>query len=403
MKKKVIIFEPADVSNFGPLVMLRHVADLTFGIYSNFIRAQKLLPDVELGLWGRPNLQHVYAETHPDTNINEKAGPAYFLHGGVPAWHYPALIEQLGEEAKALTWSGEIIAAYLSDVSTPNNYFFTHLKEIPHEDVSDRFSEIPQFFWELGALREPALAADLPLWLTENKVDNDFDPLMPMAQPEQVHIYAEAQVSTGAYLDATMGPIIIDAGVVVPPFVTLRGPLYLGRHTQLKDGTAIRGSIIGNDCRIGGEVANSIFMPYSNKGHAGFVGNALIGSWVNLGAGTITSNLKNNYGHIRVHWNGSEWNTRQQFLGATLGDHTKTAIGTTLNTGTVSGIFVNHFQDGLSDKFLPSFSWGNSRYEINKALQTATVVMQRRNQELTHALEALLRDIWQHPDTVFRW
>lgn len=402
MGKKVIIYEPNDVSGYGPLGMLRHLADIPYGIYSNWERARRVLPEVDLRLWGRPLLQHVNADEHPDTSINEKTEAAYYLHGAVPAWHYPKLLDRL-DTVKALVWSGEVIAARLEEAIQPTPYFFTHLKELPHEDVSSEMDDIPHHFWSFLDLRQQALEFDVKFWLAENATDSDFDPLLPMSHPEWIHIHPDADVSTGAFLNATAGPIVVDAGVLVPPFVTLRGPLYLGPATQVKDGSSLRGSIIGANCRIGGEVANSIFLPFVNKGHAGFVGSSMIGSWVNLGAQTTTSNLKNNYGSIRVRWGGEEQNTHLQFLGATLGDHTKTAIGSLLNTGFVTGIFVNHFQNGLSDKFVPSFTWGNGRYEINKAIQTASQVMQRRNQEVSHAMEALIRDIWQHPETAFRW
>ena len=402
MHQTVVIFEPSDVSNFGPLVMLRHLADLPYGIYSNWERAKLVLPDKDVRIWGRPLLQYVNAETHPDTSINEKCESGYFLHAGVPAWHYPKLLELL-VNVKALTFAGEIIAARTDSPVTCEPAFFGSLKALPTTEVDEFFSDIPRYYWEVNDLREAALEFDLTLWTRENTEDQDFDPLLPMNVPNAIHIHHTAMASDGAFFDAGNGPIVVDANVKIPPFVTLRGPLYLGKNTEVKDGAAIRGSIIGADCRVGGEIANSIFFPFTNKGHSGFVGNSIIGSWVNLGAGTITSNLKNNYSSIRVQWGGREFDTRKQFLGATLGDHTKTAIGTMLNTGTTTGIFVNEFQIGLSAKVSPSFTWGNNRYEINKAIQTASEVMRRRDQELTHAMEALIRDIWQKPETTLRW
>lgn len=402
MDKTVIIFEPLDVSNFGPLVMLRHLADLPYGIYSNWQRAKLVLPDEDVRLWGRPLLQHVNCETHPDTSINEKCESAFFLHAAIPAWHYPKLLEML-TDVRSLTVADQVIAARIETPVACETGFFSLLKSLPATAVDDFFTDIPSFFWELIDLRATALEFDLAFWLAANVKMQDFDPLLPMQVPHQIHIHHAANVSDAAYFDASDGPIVVDSNVTIPPFVTLRGPLYLGKNTVVKDSAAIRGTVIGADCRVGGEIANSIFFPYANKSHAGFVGNSIIGSWVNLGAGTITSNLKNNYGSIRVQWGGREYDTGQRFLGATLGDHTKTAIGTTLNTGTTTGIFVNEFQNGFSAKSLPAFTWGNNRYEINKALQTAAEVMRRRDQELTHAMEALIRDIWQKPDTILRW
>ncbi len=178
----------------------------------------------------------------------------------------------------------------------------------------------------------------------------------------------------------------------------LRGPVVVGEGTTVKMASRIYGgSTIGPVCKVGGEVSNCIFHSYSNKAHDGFTGNSLFGQWVNLGADTNTSNLKNNYSTVRM----ANWVTRKeeetgvQFLGTVMADHSKTAINTMLNTGTMCGVSSNIFMGGFPPKFIPSFSWvGSSEfgvYKFDKAIEAMKAMMKRRNVELTEAYQKMMR------------
>ena len=164
----------------------------------------------------------------------------------------------------------------------------------------------------------------------------------------------------------------------------IRGPFYLGKHSAVKMGAKIYGAArIGNHCKVGGEVNNSIFMDYSNKAHDGFLGNSVLGEWCNLGADTNNSNLKNNYAIVKL-WSykkNSFVSTGQQFCGLFMGDHSKAGINTMFNTGTVVGVGANIFGPGFPRNFIPSFSWGGNHgfttFEINKALETARIMMSK--------------------------
>ena len=197
------------------------------------------------------------------------------------------------------------------------------------------------------------------------------------------------------------------------------GPVYIGKNAQVMEGRLIKGGFaacegsivkmgakiygpttIGPHCRLGGEVSNSVMLANSNKGHDGFLGNSVIGEWCNLGADTNTSNLKNNYLPVRI-WSyvsqGFE-DTGLQFCGLIMGDHSKAGINTMFNTGTVVGVASNIFGDGFPRNFIPSFSWGGAAgfttHQLNKAIETAKIVMSRRNQEFTEQDRKILEHIF---------
>jgi UDP-N-acetylglucosamine diphosphorylase/glucosamine-1-phosphate N-acetyltransferase len=156
---------------------------------------------------------------------------------------------------------------------------------------------------------------------------------------------------------------------------------------------------IGDVCKVGGEVEDAIIMSYSNKQHDGFIGHAYLGSWINLGADTNCSDLRNNYGFVKSYVQGELINTKTQFLGLIMGDHSKSGINTMFNTGSVVGVSCNIYGSGFPNKNIPSFTWGGKddlqTYEIEKCLDTAKVVMARRKIEFTKSDEALLRKIFE--------
>ena len=182
----------------------------------------------------------------------------------------------------------------------------------------------------------------------------------------------------------------------------IRGPFALCEGSILKMGAKIYGpTTIGPNCKIGGEINNSIIFGYSNKAHDGFLGNSVIGEWCNLGADTNTSNLKNNYGEVDIwsHALHSNIKTGLQFCGLIMADHAKTGINTMMNTGTVIGVNANVFGAGFPPKFIPSFSWGGAEglteYSIEKALEVAARVYQRRNLIFNIADQKILTEIFK--------
>ena len=228
---------------------------------------------------------------------------------------------------------------------------------------------------------------------------------IPDEPPAHVSVLGEHRlaVARGAYLephvvaDTTNGDVIIMDGARIAAFTRLAGPCVIGPHT-IVNGGRISGCSIGTHSRACGEMSVVIVNGYANKGHDGFIGHSVIGRWANLGAGTTTSNLKNNYGHVRMRDTRGEHDTGMQYLGSLIGDHAKTAIGTRLMTGTIVGAGANVFGDRSPDKLVPPFAWGDrppfERHALEKFLETAAHVMSRRDTELTTGMRDALTEAW---------
>ena len=217
---------------------------------------------------------------------------------------------------------------------------------------------------------------------------------------ENIFIEEDAQVLVST-LNGSTGPIYIGKNALVMEGCMIRGPFALGDNAQLKMGTKIYGATtVGNYCKVGGEVNNSIFMANSNKAHDGYIGNAVIGQWCNLGADTNCSNLKNNYSNIKVfdYLEQNYIDTGLQFCGLTMGDHSKCAINTQFNTGTVVGVAANIFTQGFPPKHIPSFTWGQPGngevFRIEDAVELAQRVYQRRGLNFDTDEAAILKHVF---------
>jgi UDP-N-acetylglucosamine diphosphorylase / glucose-1-phosphate thymidylyltransferase / UDP-N-acetylgalactosamine diphosphorylase / glucosamine-1-phosphate N-acetyltransferase / galactosamine-1-phosphate N-acetyltransferase len=192
------------------------------------------------------------------------------------------------------------------------------------------------------------------------------------------------------------GPIWIGPHTDIEPHTYLEGPLYIGEHCRIKAGTRIyNGTTIGLQSRVAGEISSSVLQPYVNKQHDGFLGNSILGSWVNLGADTRTSNLRNDYGFVKVKVGGKLVESGERYIGVLCGDHTKTGINTMFNTGTVVGVAANVYGADYPPRFIPSFSWGGLSHmnpgDLERTLETARIAVSRRDCELSSAEEELLR------------
>lgn len=205
-----------------------------------------------------------------------------------------------------------------------------------------------------------------------------------------------AAVEPGVVFDTTLGAIVLESGVDVKAGTRLEGPLWAGANARLLGGP-IRGSAIGPHSVVRGEMTACVLLGYANKAHDGFVGHSVLGRWVNLGAGTITSNLKNTYGAVRLEVAGTTIETGLQFLGSLVGDHAKTAIGTLLGTGTVVGTGASVFDAVRPPKHVPAFAWGGSsgaRMTKDGFLRIAERVLPRRDVAVDAATRAFLERLY---------
>ena len=254
--------------------------------------------------------------------------------------------------------------------------------------------------WEIFSLNGQAIESDFK-WVTKNRKSQPISSTNNLLGKENIFIEEGASLEF-ATLNATTGPIYIGKDSEIMEGSLVRGPFVLCEHSALKLGAKIYGpTTIGPHCKIGGEVNNSVIFGYSNKAHDGFLGNSVIGEWCNLGADTNNSNLKNNYAEVRL-WNYETEKfikTGLQFCGLFMGDHSKCAINTMFNTGTVVGVSVNIFGEGFPRNFVPSFSWGGAHgfsvYSIDKAFEVAEKVMDRRGLKFTDIDRSILTRIFE--------
>lgn len=258
------------------------------------------------------------------------------------------------------------------------------LEKIKLKTTEVKEATIIKYIWELFQYNPKQIMTDFNI-LTGGRgsIQGKVYEGVHLLNPSQIHIGKGTIVKPGCVLDAEDGPIYIDNDVTVQPCAVIEGPNFTGRKSIIRIGAKIRtGTSIGEVSRVGGEVEDSIIQSYSNKQHDGFLGHGYIGSWCNLGAGTNNSDLKNNYGNVKVYVEGKLMDSGSMFVGLTMGDHSKSGIGTTFNTGTVVGIMCNIFGEGLPPKYVPSFSWGGAKgmvdYKLDKALEVAEKVMGRR-------------------------
>ncbi len=261
--------------------------------------------------------------------------------------------------------------------------------------TSSNFLEVSRL-WNIYMLNDRAIREDFTL-LTKGRKSK------PLSKTNKVlgakNVFVEAGVKAECcIINATTGPVYLGKDSELMEGSVIRGPFSLGEHSTLKISTKIYGpTTIGPHCKVGGEVNNSVIFGYSNKAHDGFLGNSVIGEWVNIGADSNNSNLKNNYAEVKL-WSYAEekfLNTGTIFCGLMMGDHSKCGINTMFNTGTVVGVSANIFGSGFPRNFIPSFSWGGAAgfttFRLKDAYEVAERVMERRNLKLSEEDKAILK------------
>ncbi|MBK8982987.1 MAG: hypothetical protein IPM38_11835 [Ignavibacteria bacterium] len=412
---EVIIFEDNKSENLFPLNMLRASFDIKCGTGSIKDRIVKILNGKhEVSLLCRETISGLMKEINKEKVNQLPKDDALFLNGRVVFGK--DLLNKIIKEKKKdhiYSYKDELISAYLSPDKTKifKNFFDeAGSKNLNFKDYfcSNKFteSEIPES-GDISVLKYPwdaikyflqgGLSSDLELYFQTDKNLKKAYKSECFINSKNILISPKTKIYPDIVLDASEGKIVIEENCAIEPFCFIKGPVFIGRNTLVKSGTRIYGPCsIGKNSKVAGEIAESIFHSYVNKQHDGFAGHSYICPFVNLGADTVTSDLKNNYSKIRMKKGETETDTGMQFLGSILGDHTKTSINTMLNTGTISGIFANIFGGGFPDKEIGSFTWnegGNKpvRYKLEKAVETAVTVMSRRGIKLSKSYENLVR------------
>jgi UDP-N-acetylglucosamine diphosphorylase/glucosamine-1-phosphate N-acetyltransferase len=410
----ICFFEDEGDRLLAPLTLTRPVDDLRIGILRIREKWQRHLDvgsPADITRIGRPPLDRLFRSDPPDGDvdvlwINARWLPdfeAAELLGGLDG---PCMIRR----------EGVVVAARLG----PDESRKCHARGIRDLADSEETRELPviettagrlvSYLWDLFLKNGAEIRMDVSLLAKTGGLASNGDSLPDfpgavLGRREQIHAEEGVRVDPGVIIDASDGPVYLGAESHIMSGAIIQGPVSIGERSVIRMGTRIYGgTTIGPVCKVSGEIQNVILYGHSNKAHDGYLGNSLIGEWCNLGANTTTSNLKNNYKPIRIpEWStGHVHKTALQFFGTVMGDHGKTAINTTLSAGTLCGVFCNIFTYGFPPKKVPSFSWVSPHdtepYQFEKAMETAEIMMKRRDVPLGRDYLLMMKHIFDNRD-----
>lgn len=398
----IFLYDDACARTFEPFALTRPAGEMRAGALLVRERWERALGARVAGYISSPHLAH----------FDEPGAPPVLEKGVLPRGSWlanarfaPALATMhapdevlAGDKLAAVRVARDVDVAELHD-GTANIGSYAYQSGQRHE-VTSTAGWWMREVWDYVAHLVPMLEHDLPI----------LGAAMSTALPagairvgsQAVYIEEGAEIESNVCFDVTAGPILVRSGAHIQAFTRLVGPLYIGAQCTVTT-DRIAASSIGDVCKVHGELSNTIFIGHANKGHDGFVGHSILGRWVNLGAGTITSNLKNTYGTVTLWTPDGVRETGLQFLGTLFGDHAKTGIGLRLTTGTVLGAGANVYGSAMPPKAVAPFAWGEAgafaEYRLDKFLDVAERMMSRRHVELTEnarlQLSAAYAGRWQ--------
>ena len=379
-----ILFDGTVRKALLPFTYTRPVADIRVGILTIREKWEKHLSSTTTTIT-EDYLEEKFPMVEMNSNIMLNAS---FL----PSSELIKLVKNL-KENEAIFQDDEVVAFFTSN--TQENVDFENYDII---SFNENLLQIKNT-WDIFSLNEKAIVADYKL-LTNGRKSAPIPSTVNCINKENIFFEDGVDISF-ATLNASKGPIYIGKDAIIMEGSLVRGPFALCHDSILKMGAKIYGATtIGPLSKVGGEVNNVVFFGYYSKGHDGYLGNAVIGEWCNLGADTNNSNLKNNYAEVKL-WSyetGRFAKTGLQFCGLMMGDHSKCGINTMFNTGTVIGVSANIFGGNFPRNFIPSFSWGGSggftTYMMNKVNEVATIVMKRKHVTYDEKEKKILQHIF---------
>ena len=384
----LVTFDDSYHKSYYPITQTRCVGDLRCGILKLRQRLEYIFSDNEEScVILEPRLAQLYKEHHPDWLVNRTPkGPKLYINSSLMVSDQAILAVKSLKNDEALVNGDRVLAVCTAETLT---FGFTLPRQVQRLEAKlALYEHLAQLVHDNARM----ITWDFEHMFYEEENYFETEPGVHVLHPYNVWIAEDVQLSPNVVLDASGGPIVIDSGAKVMAGSVLCGPLYIGKQSLIKIGAKIYGGVsIGPVSKVGGEVEGSIFQAYSNKQHDGFLGHAYIGEWVNLGANTNNSDLKNTYKNVHYHNYQAEGkiDSGSQFMGCVIGDHSKTGINTSLNTGLVIGCGCNLYGSGLFSGFIPDFSWGEAlsltKYRYQAFCDTAAIVKSRRNLELGKA------------------
>jgi UDP-N-acetylglucosamine diphosphorylase/glucosamine-1-phosphate N-acetyltransferase len=404
MPKKVldiIIFEDERVDRLYPLTLTRPAWDLLCGTRRLLERIRGLFPEARLGFWVREWMVDYVSERFPDVPVNQPPqGNGLLVNARLVD---VSVLSDPPSSGGALCCDELPVVAAFEAAKISRDFQhggtagvirgFKERGQVPA-------SAVVNYPWELMADNGAMIVRDAEEYLRPFDFFGEADPQAIIRGQDNVRCGVGTRIEPYSVIDGTSGPVIMGRNVTIEPQVFIQGPVFIGDDTLVRSHARIYGGTsIGQRCKVGGEISGSIIHGYTNKQHDGYLGNAVVGSWCNLGAGTTVSNLKNNYTPVKVQVGGDIVDTGSLFVGPVIGDHSTTAIGTMLNTGTVVGVASFIYGDGIPERFVPSFRWGIGkdayRQDFDKSVVAIQEMMKRRDKKATDEYLKVLEKVYE--------
>ena len=397
----MIVFDDDRWDAFLPLTFTRPVGDLRCGMLKLRQRLQQIFADQDNALWIAPSLLKLYNQRHPDWRLNQPSDEGELLVNS------RLIVSEDSVEAirnllpgQGLVHDEQVVALRsITSLSSPPS--LTSLSQLGFKLIgcsSMLYNDLSSLIHD----NERLLRFDFEHYFYDKDNFFETEPGVTILDPYNVWLGEGVVLKPGVVLDASEGPIVIDEQAQVMANAVIIGPAYIGKRSLIKIGAKLyEGCSIGPVCKVGGEVEATIFQAYSNKQHDGFLGHSYIGEWVNIGADTNNSDLKNTYKNVSFY----SYRERKKidsgtlFLGTLIADHAKLGINTSINTGCVIGCGANLWSSALIADHIPSFSWGTADalvpYRFEAFCKTARIVKGRRKLELSPSEVELYEQIWR--------
>jgi UDP-N-acetylglucosamine diphosphorylase/glucosamine-1-phosphate N-acetyltransferase len=405
---RILLFEDHCSDQMEPVALLRPVFELVCGRESLRRRLQRWYPSAEFGAWVRPWLADAYQEMQPDIRVNDaewiRSGPLLLVNGQWLPERRLTPLDLLNHQAGFLEghpmWmmsnGDELTDVLTADLLPLLTSRASRLRVVPAS------GEVVRYPWDLIGHNSKQLIRDFQ---DEGvSLNPTFEHVQVLGEASDVYVSSQASIDPYVVIDARKGPVSIDREAVIQSFTRIEGPCHIGRGSQVFRALIRGGTTIGEQCRVGGEIEESILHGFVNKYHEGFLGHSYVCPWVNLGAMSSTSDLKNDYSTVQVRLQGQLVDSGLSKVGSFIGDHTKTALDSMFNTGSSVGVMTMVVPGGrLLPRHVPSFStvmWGDITTEVSleESIATARTVMIRRGHQLSEKAERLLRTVYTRTD-----